>query len=56
VKYEFPPLKSSTSLEKDRPAVVMAFNSLDPETQPRIHDLLWKNRKVTARIARERYR
>ncbi|MGF6758859.1 RNA-binding protein [Paraburkholderia sp. GAS334] len=62
VKYGFPRYDEIEHVpgEGSRPAVVLTFNSLDPETlgklQPRIHDLFWKNRRVTARIARERYR
>jgi hypothetical protein len=62
VKYGFPPYDEIQQVpgEGSRPAVVVTFNSLDPETlrilQPRIHDVFWKNRRVTASIGRDRYR
>ncbi len=62
VKYGFHPYDEVEHVPGDgsRPAVVLTFNSLDPETARRlhlrIHDLYWKNRKITASLGRDRYR
>jgi hypothetical protein len=62
MKYGFPPYDEIEHVpgEGSRPSVALTFNSLDPEIlrklQPRIHDLFWKNRRVTARVLRDRYK
>ena len=41
------------------PAVLLTFKTIDATTmfnlQKRIHDLFWKNRKLTARILQDRF-
>jgi hypothetical protein len=60
-RYGFPPYDEIVHVpgEGSRPAVKLTFNSLDPEAlrnlQPRIHDLFWKNRRVTASVLRDHF-
>lgn len=61
VKYGFPPFDEIEHVPGDgsRPAVLLTFKDAIPETlyglQPRIHEMFWKNRKITARVMSMRY-
>ncbi len=61
MKYGFPPYDESVHVPGDgsRPAVALTFHELDPETlgklQPRVRDLFWKNRRVSAVVLRDRF-
>jgi RNA recognition motif-containing protein len=61
VKYGFPPFDEIAHEPGDgtRPAVLLTFTSIDPTTlfnlRERVHDLFWKNRKLTARILQDRF-
>jgi hypothetical protein len=61
VRYGFPPYDEIEHVDSEgpRPAVTLTFNSLDPlilgTLQSRIHDLFWKNRRVSASVLSDRY-
>lgn len=60
VKYGFPPFDGITHVpgEGSRPAVVLTFEGTDPELlrrlQPRVHNMFWKNRKITVQVMKDR--
>ncbi|MEN3366228.1 MAG: hypothetical protein V7606_3502 [Burkholderiales bacterium] len=62
VKYGFPPFDEIEHMPGDgsRPAVLLIFREAAPETlqslQPRIQNMFWKNRKISALVMAERYR
>jgi hypothetical protein len=59
LKYGFPTVDGIEHVEGDgsRPAVLVTFQRADPAAlallQPRIHDLYWKRRRLTAQIMTE---
>ncbi|MDB5771442.1 MAG: hypothetical protein JWM42_1816 [Burkholderia sp.] len=61
VKYGFPPFDAIEHMPGDgsRPAVLLTFKDAAPETlrslQPRIQNIFWHNRKISAVIMDERY-
>jgi len=61
VKYGFPAFDAIEHMPGDgsRPAVLLTFKDVAPETlrslQPRIHDMFWKNRKISVQVMAERY-
>ena len=61
VKYGFPPFDEIEHEPGDgsRPSVLLTFAATDPTAlsnlQPRIHDVYWKKRRLTARILRDRF-
>jgi hypothetical protein len=61
VKYGFPPYDEIEHVPGDgsRPAAALTFHSLNPETlgklQSRVHNLFWKNRRVSAVILRDHF-
>lgn len=61
VKYGFPVFDGIERMPGDgsRPAVLLTFKEAAPETlrslQPRIQNMFWKNRKLSAQIMSERY-
>jgi hypothetical protein len=61
VKYGFPPFDTIEHEPGDgsRPGVLLTFASTDPavlsKLQPRIHDVYWKKRKLSARILRDHF-
>jgi hypothetical protein len=62
IKYGFPPFDEIQHMAGDgsRPAVLLTFKEAAPETlndlQPRIQNMYWKNRKLSALVMAERYR
>lgn len=61
VKYGFPPFDEIEHEPGDgsRPGALLKFENVDPEAlaklQPRIHDVYWKMRKLSARVLRDRF-
>ena len=61
VKYGFPAFDGIEHMPGDgsRPAVLLTFNDVAPETlrslQPRIQNMFWKNRTISAQVMDERY-
>lgn len=61
VKYGFPAFDAIEHMPGDgsRPAVLLTFKDVAPETlrslQPRIQNMFWKNRKLSAQVMTERY-
>jgi len=61
VKYGFPAFDAIEHMPGDgsRPAVMLTFKDVAPETlrslQPRIQNMFWKNRKISAQIMAERF-
>jgi len=61
VRYGFPAFDKVEHEPGDgsRPAVLLTFTGMDPSTlfklQPRIHDMYWKKRKLSARIMQDRF-
>ena len=61
VKYGFPAFDAIEHMPGDgsRPAVLLTFKDLPPETlrslQPRIQNMFWMNRKISAQVMTERY-
>ena len=61
VKYGFPPFDAIEHQPGDgsRPSVLLSFAATDPTAldnlQQRVHDVYWKNRKLTAEILLDRF-
>jgi hypothetical protein len=61
VKYGFPPFDEIEHMPGDgsRPAVLLTFKDAAPETlrslQPRIQNMFWNNRKISALVMDARY-
>lgn len=61
VKYGFPAFDAIEHMPGDgsRPSVLLTFNDVAPEAlrtlQPRIQNMFWKNRKISAQVMAERY-
>jgi hypothetical protein len=61
VKYGFPPFDEIEHMPGDgsRPAVLLTFKDAPPESlrslQPRIQNMFWKNRKISALVMEQRY-
>jgi len=61
IKYGFPAFDEIERMPGDgsRPAVLLTFKEAAPETlrnlQPRIQNMFWKNRKITAQVMSGRY-
>ena len=61
VKYGFPAFDAIEHMPGDgsRPAVLLNFKDVAPETlrslQPRIQNMFWKNRTISAQVMDERY-
>ncbi|SOE86949.1 hypothetical protein SAMN05446935_7481 [Burkholderia sp. YR290] len=60
VKYGFPPFDAVEHIvgEGSRPAVILTFEGANPELlrrlQSRVHNMLWKNRKITVQVMPDR--
>jgi hypothetical protein len=61
VKYGFPPFDEIEHMPGDgsRPAVLLTFKDAPPESlrslQPRIQNMFWNNRKISALVMEQRY-
>jgi hypothetical protein len=61
VKYGFPHFDEIQHMPGDgsHPTVLLTFKDAAPETlrslQPRIHEMFWKNRKLSAQVMTDRY-
>jgi hypothetical protein len=60
IRYGFPPFYGIKHVpgEGSRPAVVVNFEGLGPETlrrlQPRIHNMFWNQRKINVQVMKDR--
>ena len=60
-KYGFPEPTEVERLPGDgsRPAAILTFEQVAPEglrlLAPRVHDLFWRNRKLTVQVMRDRF-